>query len=100
MKTSKVITVLAALMILAACSNVPITNRKQVHLLPNSEVNSMALQQYQDVLKTNKVINGTPDALMVQQVGQKISAAAISVMTQLKQPDRVAGYQWEYHLLE
>jgi predicted Zn-dependent protease len=100
MKTSKLLTVFIAVMFLFSCSNVPITNRSQVKLLPNSEVNSMALQQYQDVLKTNKVITGTPDALMVQRVGQKISAAAVSVMTQLKQPDRVAGYQWEYHLLE
>ncbi|HYV93323.1 MAG TPA: M48 family metallopeptidase [Chitinophagales bacterium] len=100
MKRSKIITLLAALMILGSCSKVPITNRKQVQLLPNSEVNSMALQQYQDVLKTNKVINGTPDALMVQRVGQKISAAAVKVMVQLKQSDRIAGYKWEYHLLD
>jgi len=100
MKTSKFISVLAGLTILFSCSSVPITNRHQVQLLPNTEVNSMALQQYQDVLKTNKVIAGTPEAAMVQRVGQKISAAAISVMAQLKQSDRVAGYQWEYHLLD
>jgi predicted Zn-dependent protease len=100
MKMSKLSAIFFAVMILFSCSNVPITNRSQVQLLPNSEVNTMALQQYQDVLKTNKVITGTPEALMVQRVGQKISAAAVSVMTQLKQPDRVAGYQWEYHLLD
>lgn len=100
MNTSKILAIFIAVTILFSCSHVPITNRSQMKLLPNSEVNSMALQQYQDVLKTNKVINGTPDALMVQRVGQRISAAAISVMTQLKQSDRVAGYQWEYHLLE
>jgi len=98
MKTS--ITILTAVMILFSCGKVPITGRKQVELLPNSEVNSMALQQYQDVLKTNKVITGTPDAAMVQRVGQRISAAAVSVMAQLKQSDRVAGFQWEYHLLD
>src|SRR4026207_647105 len=100
MKPLKPITILIAVMILFSCSHVPITNRRQVNLLPNSEVNSMALQQYQEVLKTTKVINGTPEALMVQRVGQKISAAAVSVMAQFQQPERVAGFQWEYHLLE
>src|SRR6266480_1382076 len=100
MKIPKFFSLFIAVVILFSCSNVPITNRSQVKLLPNSEVNSMALTQYQEVLKTNKVINGTPDALMVQRVGQKISAAAVSVMAQLKQADRVAGFQWEYHLLD
>jgi predicted Zn-dependent protease len=100
MKTSKICTVLATITLLFSCSTVPITNRKQVQLLPASEVNSMALQQYNDVLKTSKVISGTPDAVMVERVGRNISAAAVSVMTQLKQPERVAGFKWEYHLLE
>lgn len=100
MKTSKLITVFIAAMILFSCSNVPITNRNQMKLLPSSEVNSMALQQYKDILKTNKVISGTPEAMMVERVGRRISVAATSVMTQLKQPERVAGFQWEYHLLE
>jgi predicted Zn-dependent protease len=99
MKTLKLFVAICVIMI-TACSKVPITNRKQVHLLPSSEINSMAVQQYQEVLKKNKVITGTPDAIMVERVGQRVSAAAVGVMRQLKQSERVAGFKWEYHLLE
>ncbi len=100
MRTSKLFSAIIFFALITSCASVPITNRSQVQLLPNSEVNSMALTQYQQVLKTNKVITGTPDALMVDRVGHRISAAAVSVMAQLKQADRVAGFQWEYHLLD
>lgn len=91
---------LATLFLFNGCSKVPITDRKQVHLLSASEMNSLGLTQYQETLKQSKVVNGTPDAQLVNKVGLNISNAAIQLMKQLNQSDRIAGFQWEYHLLE
>ena len=85
---------------LCSCQKVPITGRNQVHVIPESEMVSLALTQYQETLKQSKVITGTPEANMVNVVGQKISAAAVTLMKQLNQADRLQGYAWEYHLLE
>lgn len=85
---------------LNACQKVPITGRNQLHALPESDMVSLALTQYQETLKGSKVITGTPEANMVNAVGMKISDAAVSLMKQMNQSDRLAGYAWEYHLLE
>jgi predicted Zn-dependent protease len=86
--------------IISSCSKVPITGREQVHLLPASDINSMALTQYQQTLQQSKVINGTPDAALVEKVGRNISNAAIQLMNQLGESDRISGFKWEYHLLD
>ena len=97
MHKSFTIIALAFLFLFNGCSKVPITNRKQVHLLSASEMNSLGLTQYQETLKQSKVVNGTPDAQLVNKVGLNISNAAIQLMKQLNQSDRIAGFQWEYH---
>ncbi|MCS6917237.1 MAG: M48 family metallopeptidase [Chitinophagales bacterium] len=71
-----------------------------MNLLPESELTSMALTQYQDVLKSSKVITGTADAQMVQRVGVNISNAAKTLMEKIGQSKSIAGYKWEYALIE
>jgi predicted Zn-dependent protease len=90
----------ALFVFLFSCSRVPITNRKQVHLLSASDINSMAISQYQQTLQQSKLVTGTPDAQLVEKVGKNISNAAVELMKQLNQSHRIAGFQWEYHLLE
>ena len=66
----------AVALILASCSKVPITNRKQVNLLPESQMISMSLTQYKEFLKQNPPEPASdPDQQLVQRVGQRISAA-------------------------
>lgn len=100
MKMQKSFILLSVILFSLSCQKVPITGRKQVHVIPESEMVSLALTQYQETLKQSKVISGTAEANMVNTVGQKISAAAVSLMKQLNQSDRLQGYAWEYHLLE
>ena len=38
-----------------ACAEVPITHRKSLHLVPDSELLTMSLQQYSEVLKKSKL---------------------------------------------
>lgn len=92
--------VAGVIFLLFSCSKVPITNRKQMNLLPESELTSMALTEYQNILKTSKVITGTADARMVQQVGINISNAAKVLMQKMGQSKRIAGFKWEYVLLD
>ncbi|MEP7128018.1 MAG: M48 family metallopeptidase [Chitinophagales bacterium] len=83
-----------------SCQKVPVTGRKQVHVIPESELISMSITQYGETLQQSKVINGTPEANMVNAVGKKIADAAIKLMKQNNQSDRLKGYAWEYHLLD
>ncbi|MBA3647513.1 MAG: M48 family metallopeptidase [Chitinophagales bacterium] len=100
MKNQKILAVFSFLIFLWSCQKVPITGRTQIHGLPESELESMSLTQYNQVLKENKVITGTAEANLVNTVGKRISDAAQQLMTEMKYADRVKDFHWEYHLLE
>jgi hypothetical protein len=79
-------------LVLFSCSIVPITGRKQVHLLPESMMSSMALTNYTDFLKTNPPVSASdPGTKMVNKVGTKISAAVERYMKANNYADRVLG---------
>ena len=52
---------------IVACAEVPITHRKSLHLVPESELLTMSLQQYDGVLKKSKL---STDQQKVQNVSQ------------------------------
>lgn len=95
----KIIYSLLVVMYLSACSKVPITNRRQMNLLPESELMSMSLTSYRDFLKTNPAVTGTADANMVKSVGQNIAVAVGKFMNQNGKGDRIKGYSWEFNLV-
>jgi predicted Zn-dependent protease len=93
---------LVALCTLVSCSKNPITGRSQFKLVPESEIQSMASQQYQQFLSTNKVISvsGNRDAEMVRRVGERITRAVESYYAEKGLSDALKGYKWEYNLVE
>ena len=99
-KIALVVVVIVGLQMLEACTRVPITGRKQMNLLPESEMMSLALTSYTTFLKQSKVDAGTPDVAMVQRVGQRISRAVNIYLAKTKNSKRVAGYKWEFNLVE
>lgn len=82
-----------------ACKKVPITGRKQVKLLPNSTLNSMALSQYTAFLQENKPSNDAANTAMVKRVGERIQQAVTAYFKQQKQESYLAGYAWEFNLV-
>ena len=94
----KILVTVLALTILS-CSKVPITGRKQMNLLPESTMMSMALTNYRDFLKEHPPAASGADMQMVKNVGAKISAAVEQYMRQNKMADRVNGYKWEFNLV-
>jgi len=100
MKTIRIISTFLFIAILISCSKVPITGRKQVNLLPESDLISMSLQQYRQIINSSKVIVGTADAQQVQTVGKKITDAVVTLLQEQGELSRIAGYQWEYKLIQ
>lgn len=83
-----------------ACAKVPITGRKQLKLLPESELVAMSLLEYDSFLQDNKVVSNTPDASLVKKVGDKISKAVTTYLNAHNYGDRVDGYKWEFNLVD
>lgn len=86
----------------AACSKNAITGRSQLKLLPESQLQSMAVSQYQEFLSTNKVVSASAnrDAEMVTRVGERIKNAVESYYASKGLSKELEGYKWEYHLVD
>jgi hypothetical protein len=77
-----------------ACSKNSVTGRSQLKLLPESQLQEMAVQQYQQFLSTNKVVSSSAnrDAEMVKRVGQRITRAVEEYYVSKGLSDELKGY--------
>jgi len=84
-----------------ACHTNSIIGRSQLDLVPESEVQAMALTQYKEFLSTNKVIpSGNSNQEMVKRVGSRIATAITKYYTDHGQGDALKGYTWEFNLVD
>ena len=87
---------------LVACSENALTGKSQLTLLPESELQTMATQQYQQFLSSNKVVSSSNnrDAEMVRRVGQRITNAVQTYYAEKGLTEKLTGFKWEYNLVD
>lgn len=87
---------------IVACTRNAITGRNQLALLNESELQTMAVQEYQTFLSQNKVVSTSvsKDAEMVRRVGQRLVAAINEYYGQKGLSKELEGYKWEYNLVD
>ena len=90
----------ASLTILFGCNKVPLTGRKQLNMLPESNMLAMSLQSYQDFLDTSQVVTGTKEAKLVTKVGNRIATATENFLRKNGYSSRVKDFKWEFHLVQ
>ena len=100
MKIKQFALVLSIFLMVAACKTNPFTGEKNLNFIPNSQIFPAAFQQYNQVLSENKVVTGTADARMINNVGQKIATAAERFLNANGYQGYLDGYEWEYHLIQ
>lgn len=92
---------LGLILLLFGCSNVPITGRKQINLLPESELMSLSLTEYQSFLSQSKLVSASdPRAQQVKQVGHNIADAVEKYLKRHQQGSRVKDFDWEFNLVD
>ena len=97
----KLIALSLVLAIMAACTTVPITGRRQMNLLPESQMMGMAVTSYSQFVTTNPMVPVTDArAQQVKEIGEKIAAAATRYLKIKGASDRVAGFKWDFQLAE
>jgi predicted Zn-dependent protease len=93
--------VLALFLLFQGCSKVPISGRKQMNLLPESEMITMSFVQYDEFLQTHDVVSPyDKDAKMVLNVGRKIAEATDKFLKEKMMSDRIEGFEWEFNLVK
>lgn len=88
------------IIVLWACSKVPITGRRQLNLVPESMLVSLSLDEYQKIQKQYPPEVGTPRAKMVERVGKKMAKATEEFLRQNGMEKRIKDFQWEFKLLK
>ncbi len=84
-----------------ACSKVPISGRRQVNLLPESQLMSMSLVEYQNFLAQNPPVSDQIEqAKQVKRVGNRIAHAVEKYLKQEGQSGRIKNYKWEFNLVD
>ncbi len=88
------------ILIIASCSEVAITGRKQLNLVPDSQLNAMSFQEYKDFISKNKLSTDTANVQMVRNVGKRIQTAVEKYCADNNMSDQLSGYQWEFNLVQ
>jgi predicted Zn-dependent protease len=83
-----------------SCNSVPITNRKQLSLLPESQLIGMGLTEYKSFLSQHPAVSGVnANSELVKRVGGKIQVAVGKFFQQKGLSSRLSGYNWEFNLV-
>jgi predicted Zn-dependent protease len=83
-----------------ACSVVPITGRRQLSILPESEMIAMGFAAYQDFMKENPPSPDRQNSQVVSEVGSNISNAVDFFFAANNLDQRLDGYKWDFSLVE
>lgn len=98
----KIFSFLIMAVFVISCSENLVTGRKQLKLVSENELQSMATQEYRTFLNANTVVSSSinKDAEMVKRVGSRIAAAIKSYYDSKGQTSILEGYQWEFNLID
>lgn len=83
-----------------ACATVPLTGRKQLNLVSNSEIIPMAEKEYRAVIAKGPLSTNAQQTAMVKNVGIRIQKAVEKYMTEKNLSGELAGFNWEFNLID
>lgn len=89
-----------ALTLLIACNKVPLTGRKQLNLLPESDMLALSQSSYDAFLDSSQVLIGTAEAEMVNRVGTRIAAATEKFLQDNGMSKRLKEFAWAFNLVQ
>lgn len=87
--------------ILASCSTVPLSGRKQLSLVSDDQIQEQAATAYKQFLTASntKVVTGTSKATQVKTVGNKIAKAVNAYLASEGLANQY-NFNWEFNLVE
>jgi predicted Zn-dependent protease len=90
--------ILLAVMIYS-CARVPLTGRRQLKLLPESQLVDMSLTSYSSFLDTSAVVPSGNYQTMMMNAGVRISKAVEEYLSGTKDSVHLQHYKWEFNLV-
>ena len=87
-------------MFLPSCTTAPITQRKQLKIIPEAKLNAQAAAIYEKVKKKEKMSNDKKNLNNIKKIGSKMEAAISEYFYQSNIPDPTINFDWEYILID
>ena len=87
-------------LLLSSCSTAPITDRKQLKLIPESKLNAQAAQIFEKVKEKEEMSKDTKTLSQIKEIGKKMEDSIGEYFYQQKLDDPTVNFDWEYILIE
>ncbi|MEK9690717.1 MAG: M48 family metallopeptidase [Pelagibacteraceae bacterium] len=86
--------------LLPSCSSAPITERKQLKIIPEANLNAQAAQIYEKVKEKEKMSEDSKTLEEIKEIGKRMENAIGEYFYRAKLDDPTANFDWEYILID
>ena len=86
--------------VMNSCSTVPITERKQLRIIPESVLNAKATQIYEKIKTKEKLIKDGNELNQIKEIGKRMENSIGEYFYQSNLNDPTTNFQWEYILIK
>jgi len=86
--------------VLNSCTSAPITERKQLKLIPEAKLNAQAAQIYEKIKEKEKLSKDSKTLSEIKEIGKKMQDSIGEYFYQTNLKDPTLNFQWEYILIE
>ena len=87
-------------LMISSCTTAPITERKQLKLLPESTLNKQAAQIYENVKQKTKLSTDKKQLDEIKEIGSRIVEAVSAYFHSMDKKDPTYNFRWEYILVD
>ena len=87
-------------LLLASCSSVPITDRKQLKIIPENKINAKAAQIYEQIKKKEKLSNDKKKLSEIREIGKNMENSISLYFDKVNLVDPTVNFKWEYILID
>jgi Zn-dependent protease with chaperone function len=87
-------------LILNSCSSTPITDRKQLRIIPERKLNAQAAQIYEKIKEKEKMSNDKKKLEEIKEIGKRMENAISQYFYLSNLDDPTKNFAWEYILID
>ena len=87
-------------LMLSSCGTTPITDRRQLKLIPEGKLNAQAAQIYEKIKKKEKLITDSNELKQIINIGKRMQDSIGIYFDQNNHPDPTSYFDWEYILID
>ncbi len=85
---------------LSSCSSTPITERKQLKLVPEAKLNAQAAAVFEKIKEKEKLSPDIKTLNEIKEIGKKMEDSISEYFAQSNLPDPTQNFDWEYILID